>query len=257
MKRIIALGDMHCGNFGGLAPSAWRAPKEEYPISYALEEEMWSEYGRLVAKYKRRRKDTELIVVCNGDAIDGAKNVGELLTADRDEQCDMAMKCLGLWEADQYIFTYGTPLHTGKEEAWEKVLAKRMNGDIASVQYLDAEGVVFMFRHKVSRSAIPYGRHTAVARIQVWNQINQLRGKEPHVNVFCLSHVHYHIGGFGRGWMGMTLPALQTTSCFGARECDGEVDWGIAHFDVADGQIVDWGADVIELENNKARVTVL
>lgn len=257
MIRVIGLGDTHCGAFGGLTPPAWIVKKERAPETNELQREMWNHYTRLVRTRSRVPAGGRLVVVCNGDAVDGPKNPSECITPDRLEQCRMAKACLTPWGAEKYLFTYGTPFHTGKEEPWEKHLADSIGGEIKSLQYLDAEGLILSFRHKLSRSAVPYGRHTAPARAHLWNQLNRLRGREPHVNILCFSHVHYHIGSFGKNWMAMTLPALQTTSGFGARECDGEVDWGIVYFDIEAGRIVEWGADIVELENMQAKVCTL
>jgi len=267
--RLIGLGDLHCGSHGGLTPPGWQVSHSRYPLAHALQQESWEKYDGLVRlRGAGRPEGFKLVVVCNGDALDGPKNPGECVTPDRFEQCRMAAECLSMWGADEYYFTFGTPFHTGKEEPWEKILArsgcdqagsdKEMEswpgGDIAPTQFIDIGGKIFFFRHKVGRGSVPHTRHTAQSRAQLWNQINKARGREPHADVLCFSHTHYHAGAFGRDWLAMTLPALQTTSSFGARECDGEVDWGIAYFDIVDGQLMEWGADILEIEEMRARV---
>ena len=251
VKRIIALGDLHCGHVGGLTPPGWQIDSERNPFYAALEAEMWKKYRALVRKYTKNF-DGKLIVVCNGDAIDGNRNIGESITSDRSEQVDMAIKCLQIWDADQYIFTQGTPYHTGKEENWERELAERMEGEIAPVHYLDIDGLIFYFRHKVGRSGVPYGRNTAVAKAKVWNELMSMNEDVPKAHIMCFSHVHYHTYCGGNGWLGMTLPALQTVSAYGARECDGPVDWGISYFDVDKGKLINWDADIIEIASTKA-----
>ena len=253
LKRFIVLGDLHCGHAGGLTPPGWQMKEERSPYFAAIESEMWRKYRALVRKYTKGFKG-KLIVVCNGDAIDGNHNIGECITTDRSEQVDMAVKCLQPWNASQYIFTYGTPFHTGKEEDWERELANKFEGDIAPFQYVDVDGLTFFFRHKIGRSGVPYGRNTAVAKVKVWNELMAANAEVPRADILCFSHVHYHSYCGGADWMGMTLPALQTVSSYGGRECDGPVDWGITCFDVNKGVLQSWCSDITTINTTKPEV---
>jgi hypothetical protein len=255
-KRIIALGDLHCGHVGGLTPPGWQTREDRNESLYKLQSEMWRKYRALILKYTKNY-DGKLIVVCNGDAIDGNRNIGECITSDRSEQVDMATKCLQPWNADQYVFTTGTPFHIGKEENWESILAERFNSTVSGENYLDADGCVFYFRHKIGRSGVPYGKNTALAKKKIWNKLRSIDGEVPNADILCFSHVHYHTYCGESSWMAMTLPALQTVSDYGQRECDGKVDWGITTFDLNNGKLEAWGTDVVRIKNAETGVTAV
>ena len=243
-KRVIALGDLHCGHMGGLTPPGWQADKERLPAIRQHQQNVWGKYAKLARQYTKGY-DGKIIVVCNGDAIDGTRNVGECLTNDRTEQVAMAAACLSKWGADEYFFTGGTPVHTGKEEHWEKVLASRFDAALHPALHLDVNGRLFYFRHKVGRSSVFHGRHTAPAKVRLWQELGAERDK---ASIICLSHVHYHTVAGGPDGLAMTLPALQTFTDYGTRECDGHVDWGIVVFDVDERGEYDWKAKTTRLE---------
>ena len=247
MKKIVALGDMHCGHIGGLTPPGWD-DNDRYPAFKGLRKETWKAYKKIVSKVRKTLNPSDtLVVVCNGDAIDGNRSLSELVCPDRMEQVAMARKCLDMWKADKYLITAGTPYHVGKEESWEVVLGELMDAGVAPEHYLDVDGVMFYFRHKVGRSSVPYGRYTAPARSAVWNQLASAKGLVPEADVLCYSHVHYFSFCGNSDWLAMTLPSLQSVSDYGGRECDGTVDWGLVWFDVDKGKLVDWGTEITSL----------
>ena len=229
-KRIVALSDMHCGHKGGLTPAGWEIPIERDEDAYKLETSMWKEYRRMVREIKKF--DGKLIVVCNGDAVDGSKEPWQLITGDRFDQVTMAQRCLQIWDADEYVFIQGTPYHTGKGDPWERDLAERFDTNLNDEIFMDINGKVFYFRHKIGGSGIPHGRHTQPAKQHFMNELDAIRGAAPRADVQCFGHVHYHTGAYGPDWESMSLPALQTVSSYGVRECGGRVDWGVVYFDV-------------------------
>jgi len=254
VKRIIALGDMHCGNFGGLStPEMILGLRDRKPATYDMQMEMYTKYSEMVKKLTKVPRNCEIIVVGNGDLVDGKKNTQELITADMNEQVTMAADLLKMWEADRYFLTYGTPFHTGKEDDWEVGIAKQLGCPIYNRLFLQADKVNFCFRHKVGRGNVPQSKHTAAARAAMWNVLNAARGTEPNAHVLCFSHVHYHSGSFQPGWLAMTLPALQTTSSFGAKECDGSVDWGLVWFDVEGDRILNWQAEIQPIDGARTK----
>lgn len=252
-KRIIVVGDLHCGHVGGLTPPGWRVSAKESPALHDMQVETWKLYRGMVRRHGKF--DGKTTIVCNGDAIDGNRNLSELVTADRISQVDMAERCLALWNADNYVFVEGTPYHTGKAENWESVLADRFDADIKPRRYLDVNGRMFFFRHKVGRSTIPYARHTSPAREKTLLELAAGRKDAPEASVFCFSHVHYHTYAGGPGWLVMTLPALQTVSDYGAREFSGQVDWGITVFDVENDGSYTWFTDIRQVESVKEEAT--
>jgi len=252
-KRIVALGDLHCGHAAGLTPPGWHGCQIGGPRFVALRAEMWRRYSELVDAIGPVHA-----VICNGDAIDGTggRSGGtEQLTPDRDVQADMAVQCLTQWKpAAGYWLTYGTPYHTGDAEDWERVVCERLHdrahahAEIHAEAWLDVNGCIIGAKHKVGSSSIPHGRHTAVSREHLWNIMWAERKAQPRGDILLRSHVHYYGGAFGAGWVAMTLPALQSAATkYGGRQCSGTVDWGLVVIDVTDTGDWTWRAHTTEL----------
>ena len=129
---------------------------------------------------------------------------------------------------------------------------------IGSHEWVSVNGCVFDLKHKVGGSAIPHGRHTAIARDRMWNLLWAEKGLTPKAHVILRGHVHYHNYCGGPGWVAMTLPALQGMgSKFGARQCSGLVDWGVVIFDVDDDGSFDWHAETVTIQAQCARIVSL
>jgi hypothetical protein len=197
-----------------------------------------------------RKKQAELLkpidcLIINGDLIDGRgdKSGGtELLTRDRNEQVDMAIAAAELWEAPAILISYGTPYHSGRREDWENQIAKGVGATkIGSHDWADVNGLVFDYRHKIGRSSIPHGRHTAAARERMWNVLWAERREYPKASVILRSHVHYFAYCGSMGWLSLTTPALQAYGTkFGARQVSGDVDYGLLSFDVTSKEEWSW-----------------
>jgi hypothetical protein len=246
-RLVVAIGDLHCGHMAGLTPPAWHADPERDARAAALQRECW----RLYCEHALTIGPPDLLIV-NGDCIDGrgeASRGVELLTADRDEQAQMAIQCIRQWRARAVLMTYGTGYHTGKGEDWEGVIAREIGAEIHSQAWATVDGVTFHARHKVGASSVPHGRATALARSRLWQQLWSEPGRVPQAQVLLRSHVHYHQYVGGPGWLAMTLPPLQAAATrYGARECEGLVDWGVTWFRVSAGRVLAWEAEIAQLE---------
>jgi hypothetical protein len=127
MKRILILSDFHSGHRYGLA-HAFDCVNQE-------QKRAWRFFSDGINKYAPCD-----VVLANGDLIDGnaKKNGGvELITTDRFEQARMAIRILNQIKdcngnrPIKWMFTYGTPFHTGTEEDFEQVIAKEFKAPIA------------------------------------------------------------------------------------------------------------------------------
>jgi hypothetical protein len=249
MKTIAIVSDLHCGSKAGLTPPDWRISKA-HPAVRAMQEQCWRAYAGMLRKIGHVD-----ICVCNGDAVDGKgpRSGGtEQREPDMLEQCRQAIACLEAVKADRYLLTYGTSYHgaTAGGEDLEQVVASALEAEIHGHYYLDVEGVTFDLRHAVGGSAIPHGRHTAIAREHLWNQLWAERRQVPGAQVVVRSHVHYHTYAGGPGWLALTPPALQAPGTkYGSRLCSGTVDFGIVVFKVNKRRIVSWHADTVQLAN--------
>lgn len=230
LTRALVVSDLHCGHKAGLTPPDWQySPDAKAPgVKHIgeIQRGVWGFWEKLIAeKYD--------VAICNGDAIDGkgeASGGTEQLTADREEQVEMAFTALSMLKAKRYVIIYGTPYHTGKDEDWELVLAKRLGAHIGSHEFLDIDGVVFDLKHKVGSSSIPHGRSTAINKERLWATMWAERDMAPHADVLIRSHVHYYgVSGDANG-INMTTPGLQWDTKYGKRQCSGTIDLGAVEF---------------------------
>ena len=246
-KRVLVLSDFHSGHVLGLTHPSYdyTTGHKTQTAHYQVRRTIWEWYKD---KVKRLKPD---IVIFNGDAIDGKgeKSGGtELLTLDRDEQCEMAIAALqAIPRRPKLFMSYGTPYHSGINEDWEDIIAREMEAEkIGAEDTVDVNGLLINYRHHIGRSSIPHGRHTAVAKEKLWNAIWAERGEYPRADVIVRSHVHYYNYAGGPSWLGMTTPALQGYgSKFGARRVTGTVDVGMVHFDVWSKERWDWKVHIL------------
>lgn len=254
-KRVVTIGDLHSGHVTGLTHPDFRVV---YPnrdeVQYDLmciRDGIWDFYAETLDALRPIH-----VLIVNGDAIEGKGDKSgstEILNTDRAHQADMAAAAI-LYAKPKFVFmSYGTPYHTGASEDWEDLVAERVGavkigghdwvgimpgGDIEK----SYDGLVFDYRHFVSRSVIPHGRHTSIARERLWNLLWAEHGEYPKADVILRSHVHYLAGAFGSNWRAIALPALQAKTKFGTRIATGTVDLGIVWFDVKDkhNYSMDW-----------------
>lgn len=258
--RVLAMGDTHCGHVAGLTPPHWQ-PKfeiERFERFKQLQSEAWAWFKRTVDKIKPID-----VLIYNGDMIDGSGSRSggtEQITTSRDNQVDMAEYLADYTGAKSIVMTYGTAYHTGCEEDWEGRVYKAFEDkggyrlSIGSHEWLDVNGLIFDIKHHLGSSSIPHGRHTAIARDRLWNQLWSEREEQPKAHIYLRSHVHYHQFTGGPGWLAMTLPALQTAGTkYGARRCSGLVDYGLVHFDVNKDGTYSWQPHLAKLQHQKAQ----
>lgn len=254
-KRVLFVGDLHCGHRVGLTPPEFDFA-EENDRWHRIRRELWLAYTKAVDAIKPID-----ILICNGDAIDGKgqRSGGtELITTDRKFQCTMARSALLYPQADTIALTYGTAYHVGSDEDWEKVLADELCAPIGSHEWYDVNGTVFDCKHKIGSSSIPHGRATPLVKDRVWNLIWSEFDEQPKANVIIRSHVHYFAAYLEDNFLVMSLPALQGQgSKFGARICSGTVHFGIVWFDCYESGGYKWSWKVDRVKSQKREAVAL
>lgn len=239
MTRILVLSDLHAGHQAGLTPPGYQNEKwlkmgTKAAHLYQVQRQCWDFFEHNVRKHGPYN-----VVVINGDAIDGRgeRSGGvELITTDREQQCEMAVIAVrkALSKHTKVYMTYGTDYHTGQSEDFENIIANSLGAEaIQATLQLTIEGIVFDFRHHVGSSASPFGRATAVAKEQVWNVLKAARKEAAQAHIVVRSHVHYFAYSGNRDALALTTPALQAPGTrYGERRCSGTVDFGFVVFDV-------------------------
>jgi len=237
MRRMVVIADLHCGARFGLVPPVWQSHYTEgfnAKVS-RFQKEIWQWYSKEMSLIQ----PVDFLVV-NGDAIDGRgeKSGGtELLTTDRNEQANMAIRCIEEVNAKSILIIQGSPYHTsGGGDDFEYSIADKLGATYANREIVGFEGATFDFRHKVGNSSVPYGRMTANRKEATVNTIWQSRGMMDRINFVIRSHVHaYGLSDDGQTTC-ITTPCLQGQSKFGSRECTMVNDLGFLSFDVENGE---------------------
>lgn len=250
-KRVLALGDMHCGHIIGLTHPDYQFKIPTGPevfFSTAARKKQAEIQRQTYEFYKKTIKEIGPVklTIVNGDCIDGKGNISratELITADRDLQVQMAIKALSEINSKNWCFTFGTAYHTGMGEDYEVQIADHFDSlpggraEIGAHQWPVVNGVVFDVKHFIGSSGVPYGRSTSVSKDDTWNALwNVDDNMQPRAQIVLRSHVHYYrhtdyVAG-GKTHHIATLPALQAMgSKFGARKCTGRVDFGVVTID--------------------------
>lgn len=237
-KRILVIGDMHCGHVFGLTPPDWwwdENTANDYQQKIAKYQRWaWNEYNaalKLMGPYDR--------MIVMGDCIDGkgTKSGGtELLTADRTAQADMAAECIKAASVARIAMVYGTPYHSGADEEWEDIVAEKVKADeIGHKIYPEINGVTMDVRHFVGNSQVPTGEATAISRAQVSNdQWVRKHENHPRANIFLRGHTHSCLIVKKRGTLSVKTPGLQGWTKFGASKCDMPIDFGIVAIDITE-----------------------
>ncbi len=256
-KRVFAGGDLHCGHRVGLTHPDFQSqiPGKDY---YQFQVESWKWFSAMVKSLKPD------IAFINGDAVDGkGKRSGsvELITADWNKQRDMAEAAILEIGASDIAMTAGTPYHVGNTVDHETELAKRLGASFRGQEFITINGTTFDFKHFISSSSVPSSRTTAISKTRLWNLVwsDEKRQQQPRADVILRSHVHYtDFAGKPNEWLGLILPALQGLgSKFGARICEGLVDYGFAIFDCYPGGNYTWKVHTLPVEYQKRTARVL
>jgi hypothetical protein len=168
---------------------------------------------------------------------------------DRDEQAEMAEEPIKLPRAKHIVMSYGTAYHSGKTEDWENQIAKAVGAaKIGSEDTIEVNGLLINYRHHVGSSTIPHGRHTAIAKEVLWNQLWSLRGEYPRADVLIRSHVHYHRYAGAADWLAFTTPCLQGYGTkYGGRRMSGTIDLGVVWLDVYSKDKYTWDRKILRM----------
>jgi len=263
-KWGLLCGDFHSGHLVGLTPPEYQHKFVQNSTTkrnkwYKISEELWVEFDKILKTLPKLD-----FAVFNGDLIDGkGKRSGgtESITSDMEEQANMAAKVINRVSRCGHkdmkkIATYGTPYHTSTDgDEWENLIVQKAEIDkIGAHEWIEVNGLVIDAKHHIGSSTVPYGRHTAVAKEAIWNEMWALIDMQPRADVVIRSHVHYfqHCGTSNK--LCMTLPALQGMgSKFGAKQCSGIVDWGVVLFEITDKNNYEWHPIIRRIKSQKTK----
>jgi len=241
MKRILCLGDLHSGNQAGLTPPSYWYPMVEEPRnSLQRRRNKFAEIQRQVwGWYKEQIEALQPIDVLLdlGDNTDGRGEKSgstELITPDQNLQCDMAVRALEIVKVKAKVMVYGSPYHSATDYSdWEDIVADGAHFDkIGSREFVDVNGVIFDLRHKVSKSSVPHGLGTLLAKQRLWNLVWSDVDLQPNANIILRGHIHEYAYDGRHNWVVISIPALEWSTKYGSRVVDGIVNIGMVYIDV-------------------------
>lgn len=248
---LLVLSDSHCGHRRGLTPPSYQSA---VPETAPRERHKDAEWARLSWEWFRgelRRLPRPDLLLFNGDAVEGkgVRSGGtELITADREEQVEMALAVIEEVRAQRVTMTFGTAAHVGEDEDWESILARRYGAEkIEAEAHLDIRGLQICARHHIGGGSAPAGRATQMVNAQIKQLLWTAHEQQPRANLILRAHIHrcYSFGEPGlnfAGWVGPGLQGLGTK--YGARRVDGlPVHFGFLAVRV--GSATDWGVSAV------------
>jgi hypothetical protein len=182
--------------------------------------------------------------IWNGDLIDGRgeKSGGtELISTDRQNQCDMAIEIIQHVNAKRNLITRGTPYHVGQLESFEDSIADSVGAEIGDQIFPAINGYVLDVKHKSGTSSVPHAVNNGLRRQAIWNMLWDERGIQPKAQATVRAHAHRFCLIDNGDWQGVALPALQGLGTrYGSRECEGVVDFGFMILHVSPGGNPTW-----------------
>ncbi len=250
MKRLVVISDLHCGHRSGLTPPTLHYDPDcldhDRQKFADIQQKLWAFYTETV----KQLMPIDILVV-NGDAIDGKgdKSGGtEQLELDLGKQVDIATECIELVKAKKIIIIAGTPYHVGSDSDYERDLADKVDAcKFGGEEYVDINGLMFNFRHRISRSSIPHGRFTMLGKEQLWKMIASEVYGWPKADVVVRSHAHYYVQSEHLNQLGFITPALQLHTKYGVRQATGLVDIGLISFDIENKEKYSWERHLLNL----------
>lgn len=223
MKKIGVFADFHTGHRVGLTnPEAVAFEIKSNPKQTRQREMLWSWFAENIKKYQPFD-----YAFFPGDLIEGKgeRSGGtELITADREEQCQIAASAIRFISAKKNYITFGTPYHSGVQEDWETYIAKLVDARIENEGHYDINGLIVAMKHHIGNTSSPVSAVTAMTRAQINQSLWAAHDQQPHANLIIRAHIHrcYNIGFPPLNFQGWTCPALQGLgSKYGVRQCDG------------------------------------
>jgi hypothetical protein len=188
LKRVLILSDLHVGSLVGLTLP------EEYDnyncITYHATDvgkflfDKWCEMRNIVGHVD--------LCVINGDSVDGSNSKSSgtgLYTPDIHAQATTCAKLLQMIDCETFLFTDGSPYHTGRFKggiSGDQLVCDMLNGSWLGLwDTIEVEGIALHVQHYDSVSSVPYSRCTT-------QQKNSLLMKAQNTtsDIYVRSHTH-------------------------------------------------------------------
>lgn len=197
-KHILVISDFHCGhNFAPAHPDSeimMEDKKLKEKGMNKIQKQLWEAWKDMVKLYAEPDR-----LIINGEPIQGSDAPIENWTNNTVDQVEGAKLLIDMLRPKKTYLTRGSKWHVtlGKndqmnaEEYLGKLLnAEKVNGRRAPLnRWLNVDGVILNFAHKIGVTRIPHYRSTAITREMFVTYVNQAHLHK--AKAIFRSHVHY------------------------------------------------------------------
>lgn len=198
----IVLSDMHSGsNYALFLSREWHGINTSH-IPRAGQIKIRQHWDYFCQEVKRVRKEKRLVVVHNGDAIDGDHHhSGDVCSVNPQEQADIHIELMSEFQkrvnwqrGDELYYMRGTEVHTGAD--FEDYIARELNavpdGNFAAWNFLElnTNGVKSWFTHHGGAVAMGANEGNSQKNALRNIQIEAMKDGRIPPTVFYSGHVH-------------------------------------------------------------------
>lgn len=220
---LAVVGDLHCNSTLGLCPPKFTLDDGGTYTPSKLQEQLWTCWTSYWAKVKTAAAGKELIVVVNGDMVEGFHHhCTQLVSENPADQFKMALDVMSVpVDLASYLYIVrGTEAHVGQSGYYEEELAQTLGAEMTptgafSHWYLRLvlNGTVFDFAHHASMGRLPWTSGNLLNRLAIEIELDNYRKGKTPPRYSVRSHNHrwgasdetlpVHVVGLA-GWQGPT-----------------------------------------------------
>jgi len=246
--NVALLSDLHCGSVVGLTHPHYQSMAHPSARKHLRKAWRWVDDAFFHFTGKYGGIDAFLL---GGDLVDGKQRKSGscgLITADMDTQKDMAeaaLNSLGLYANKdcKRAGVFGTDYHVSQDgsEAERCIYERCGFSTYGNRKHVVIDGFSIDLRHKASKSSVPHGGMTPLAKSASWAMLHAERTRTKKADMIVRGHIHEYMF-FDHGTLGyaMSLPSLQLAGgSYGEKNCEGYCDFGVVFLRVEGGDLID------------------
>lgn len=241
---IAVLSDMHSGGSTALFPNKFWQFKHTNHTPTPQDKKIFAHFDKCAASVAKQRKGKRLIIVHDGDAIEGYHhNTLQVHTANKAEQAELHielmdhfMKRVGYTKGDALYYINGTETHTGEvEQEIARDLGAKKNpegGHVFDHLELKINGRTLWFAHHGKGRGAGAGEGNPLINMMRNVYYDNLKRGLPSPDVIVTGHTHtpaYSVfvvreGGKFRTMRSIIAPSWQRKTRYGYKAAPIEVN---------------------------------
>jgi len=201
---IVTLSDLHTGSTQALCPDRFMefAQQGNNHTPNSKQVKIYEHFQYCAGEVLKARKDKRLVIVVNGDAVEGHHhNASQLIPCNEKEQADLHIELMGLFKkwtdyhrGDLLYYTIGTEVHSKDYEHYigEKLIAEQDTAGLYAFNDLkiDINGKRLWWTHHGPQPGKGHNKGNGLRnwlKVQFYEAVNE--GKLPP-HMMITAHVH-------------------------------------------------------------------